>query len=141
MGSYAFLTAGGGRPARWGFAVAVAALVVTALATIVMRAPVPPLLAPVLGVGLILIGASNRRARAIPGRQSSLLLALGMTQLAAFGWAVAIRPDLIDRIDGYRIYGLVASILYGVLWIALGSSMLGQREEIPAEHTSARAQP
>lgn len=140
-GSYAFLTARGGWLARWGFALAMIALILTSAATIVVRAPVPPLLAPVLGLGLVLIGTARRRAHARPRRDSSLLLALGATQIFAFGWAVAVRPDLMDRIDGYRIYGLVASVLYGALWVALGSSLLAQRRDGASGTASPTARP
>lgn len=34
-----------------------------------------------------------------------------------------MRPDLLDRIDGYRIYGLVANVLFGLGWIVLGLSL------------------
>ncbi len=129
-GSYSLLTERTGRAGRWGFWLSAIALVVTAVATIGARAPVPPLLAPVLGIGLVLLGAANRSARSLPTLLWSLLLALGAAQLFAFAWTVAVRPDLIDRIDGYRVYGLVASVLYGLLWIAFGAALLASRRAV-----------
>ena len=127
-GSYSLLTTQAGRAARWGFALAVIALVISSVATIAVRATIPPLLAPALGLGLVLIAAANRRAGTLRSLDWSLLLALGTTQLFAFAWAVAVRPDLMDRIDGYRIYGAVASVLYGMLWVAFGVSLLRSRQ-------------
>ncbi len=126
-GSYSLLTAPGGRVARWGFALTMVSLVTVAAITIAIRAPLPPILAPVLGLGLVLMAEANRRARALPRLQWAVLLALGATQLFAFAWALAVRPDLMDRIDGFRVYGVVASVLYGLLWVAFGMSLLADR--------------
>jgi hypothetical protein len=138
-GSHRLLTARAGRVARWGFWLATAGLAVASVVTIAVRAPVPPLHMPVVGMGLILLAAANRRARALPELLSSLLFALGATQLCAFTWALAVRPDLIDRIDGYRIYGLVASVLWGSLWIAFGAGLL-RRARSPSTEPKPWAQ-
>jgi hypothetical protein len=37
-------------------------------------------------------------------------------------WALLVRPDLTDRIDGYRIYGVVANVLFGLGWILFGAT-------------------
>ena len=122
-GSYFLLVAHGGLMARIGFWMAVGGLVVPSAASIAIRETVPPLLAPVLGVGLLLMAFANRKAPVVSSLQRFLLAALGCAQLSAFLWALAVRPDLMDRIDGYRIYGVVANLLFGVGWIALGLSL------------------
>ena len=55
------------------------------------------------------------------------LVWLGVVLIASFLWALLIRPGMIDRIDAYRIYGVVANVLYGVGWILLGASLIAAR--------------
>ena len=40
-------------------------------------------------------------------------------------WASStrVRPDMLDQIDGYRIYGAVADVLFGLGWILFGASL------------------
>lgn len=109
-----------GRAARSGFWMAMVALVVTSAATLALRAPIPPMLAPLLGAGLILMAYGDRRVSTLAPLHRLLLAGLGATQLFAFLWSLIVRPDLLDRIDGYRIYGLVANVLFGLGWIVLG---------------------
>jgi hypothetical protein len=139
-GAYAPLTSPGGRIARWGLALAMIALVLPAIVTIAIRAPVPPLLAPVLGVGLILLAIASRRAQT-SSSAASLLLALGAVQLFALVWTLAVRPDLIDRIDGYRIYGIAASVLWGIGWVAFGISLLAESRNATDETSPLRHRP
>lgn len=123
-GAYPLLVAHGGRMARVGFWMAVVGLVVPSVASIVIRETVPPLLAPVLGAGLLLMAFASRDVPAVSSLQRALLAGLGAAQVFAFLWTLAVRPDLIDRIDGYRIYGVVANLLFGLGWIALGLSLV-----------------
>lgn len=122
-GSYALLVAQRGRLARVGFWMAMVGLVVPSVASILIRETVPPLLAPVVGLGLLLMAYANRVVPAAPPLQRALLGVLGAAQIFAFLWALAVRPDLMDRIDGYRIYGIVANVLFGLAWIVLGLSL------------------
>jgi hypothetical protein len=116
------------------------ALVLPAIVTIAIRAPVPPLLAPVLSVGLILLAIASRRAQT-SSSAASLLLALGAVQLFALVWTLAVRPDLIDRIDGYRIYGIAASVLWGIGWVAFGISLLAESRNATDETSPLRHRP
>lgn len=122
-GAYPLLVAKGGRMARIGFWMAMVGLIVPAVVSIAIRETVPPLLTPVLGAGLLLIAFASRAVPAVSSLQRGLLAALGATQVFAFLWALAVRPDLMDRIDGYRIYGVVANVLFGLASIALGLSL------------------
>lgn len=121
--AYPLLVAGGGRMARVGFWMAMVGLVLHSVASILIRETVPPLLSPVVGVGLLLVAFASRGVPAVSSLQRALLAGLGGAQMFAFLWTLAVRPDLMDRIDGYRIYGVVASVLYGIGWIALGLSL------------------
>ena len=46
---------------------------------------------------------------------------------SAFLWSLLVRPDLMDRIDGYRIYGVLANVVIGVGWMLLGASLVAAR--------------
>lgn len=125
-GSYRLLTDGAGRTVRVGFALSMIGLVLPALVNLAILAVMPPLLAPLLGIGLILMAVGNRSSNL--GRSSRLLLSgLGIVQLLAFSWALALPLDVHDRIYGYRIYGAVATVLYGVGWIAFALSLMARR--------------
>jgi len=127
-GSYERLTGQASRAARVGFVLVIVALVVPALINIAIRAVIPPLLAPVLGAGLVLMAVGNR-ASSLPTFSRAVLVAMGMLQFFAFLWALLVRPDVLDRIDGYRIYGVGASVLFGLGWILLGASLMTRRRE------------
>jgi hypothetical protein len=120
-GSYAPLTGQGGRKARVGFVLALIALSIPALVNLATLSVWPPLLAPVLGIGLVLIAAGNR---ALPGLIGVVLVALALLAFFAFLWLALVRPDVLDRIDGYRIYGIGANVLFGLGWVLLGASLL-----------------
>lgn len=129
-GSKGVLTDGAPRRASVGLVLSLIGLVVPAVATIAVLAVWPPLLAPMLGVGLILI-ASGQRSDIKPERTARrLLIAIGTTQIFGFLWFLVVRPDVLDQINGYRIYGIVANVLFGLLWIMLGISLLA-REHAP----------
>lgn len=118
------LTQLAGRPARVGFGLAVIGLLLPGVANLVALAVFPPLLAPVLGAGLMLL-ARGSRTNAFVGRLGRrLLLGMGGTQIFAFLWTLAIRPDVLDRINGYRIYGIVANVLFGLGWMLLGITLM-----------------
>ncbi|HEX4745823.1 MAG TPA: hypothetical protein VFU99_02975 [Gaiellaceae bacterium] len=123
-GAYSLLVAPAGRAGRIGFWMALAGLVIPAVFSLAIRETVPPLLTPVLGTGLVVMAYSSRGVATMSVLQRFLLAALGTTQLFAFLWTLAVRPDLMDRIDGYRIYGVVANVLFGVGWIVLGLSLV-----------------
>ncbi len=107
------LTSGGGRRARVGHTLAVFGLAVAAIIDLIIAALGPPFFVPVVGLGLVLLAAGR------PG--SRLLLALGLLYLAAFGLAL-VPLRISDPLAGYRVYGVLAHLLPGVLWAALGAA-------------------
>lgn len=125
-GSYALLTRSSGRMARTGFVLTMIALVIPALVNLAVLAVMPPLLAPLLGIGLILMAVGNRDSPSLTKLSRLVLVGLAMTQLFAFLWTLAVRPDVLDRIDGYRIYGAVATVLFGVGWIVFGITVVAR---------------
>jgi hypothetical protein len=122
-GSYSRLTAGGGRIARVGYVLAMIGALVPALINVATFAVMPPLLAPVFGAGLILLALAGRRGSLT--RFSRLALwGLASVLLFSFAWLLSVRPHVLDEIDGYRIYGVVANVLFGVGWIVFAVSLL-----------------
>lgn len=112
---------GGG---RIGLGLAMLGLVVPGIANLAALAVWPPLLAPLLGAGLIMIARAQLDRRAVGRFARPLLVGMGLTQLFAFLWFLLVRPDVLDQINGYRIYGVVANVLFGLGWILLGIGLL-----------------
>lgn len=129
-GSYRLLTGDGGRRARVGFVLAMIGLVIPTAVNLAFKGQVPPLLAPLFGAGLILIAAGNRAGCWLTSFDRRLLLGQGGILICSFLWFLVVRPDVLDRIDGYRIYGAVADVLFGIGWILLGASLLARRRSV-----------
>ena len=111
--------------------------VIPAVVDLALREIMPPLLAPLFGVGLILIAVANRANSALTRFSLLVLAGLGGALLSSFLWALLVRPDLTDRIDRYRIYGVIANALFGLGWVVFGASLTctqraarGQKEAI-----------
>lgn len=138
-GSYRLLTGDGGRTAAVGFALAMFGLVIPTTVNLAFQGQVPPVLAPVFGAGLILIAAGNRSGSWLTRFDRRLLLGQGGILIYSFLWFLAVRPDVLDRIDGYRIYGAVADVLFGVGWILLGGSLIAHRRDVETGEPAAAA--
>jgi hypothetical protein len=130
-GSYSRLTAGG-TLARVGYVLAIIGVAIPALINVAILAVMPPLLAPVFGAGLILIAVGARRSGSLTRFGRLVLWALGTVLFWSFLWLLAVRPHVLDQIHGYRIYGLVANVLFGVGWVLFGLSLVNR------EGTAAR---
>jgi hypothetical protein len=114
-------------------------LVIPTTVNLAFQGQVPPVLAPVFGAGLILIAAGNRSGSWLTRFDRRLLLGQGGILIYSFLWFLAVRPDVLDRIDGYRIYGAVADVLFGVGWILLGASLIAHRRDVEAGEPAAAA--
>jgi len=138
-GSFRRLTGRAGRTARVGYVLTMIGVVIPALVNLAILAVVPPLLAPIFGTGLIVVAVANRRTSSLTRFSRLLLWGLGVVLLSSFLWAAAVRPEVADQIYGYRIYGAVANVLFGLGWILFGASLLaGGRttDACPAPATS-----
>ena len=121
VGLRASLLAGAGRSAGIGFALAIGALLASAMVDLALGALGPPLLLPIQAIGLVLLGAApgssptTRRPEAV----ARVILAIGILLIGAF--VVALIPlEVSDRIGGYRIYGAVAHLATGIGWVLAG---------------------
>lgn len=131
-GSSTRLTVGGGRMARVGYALAMIGVLVPAVVNLAILAVMPPLLAPVFGAGLILLALAARRSGSLTRFGRIVLASLGVVLIWSFLWLLAVRPHVLDEIQGYRIYGAVANVLFGVGWILFAASLVaGARAEEP----------
>ena len=125
-GSYRRLTGRAGRMARVGYVLSMIGVVIPALVNLAILAVMPPLLAPVFGTGLILMAVANRRSSSLTRFSRLLLWGLGIVLFWSFLWLIAVRPEMLDQIQGYRIYGAVANVLFGLGWILFGASLLAR---------------
>ena len=112
----------GGRRARVGFWLALIGLGVPAVADIVFRAAVPPLLMPLAAVGLVLLGAAHRHDPALPTTCRVALLVTGLLLSAAFLMNL-VPQETLDRFEWYRLYGILSNVLFGLGWVVFGVSI------------------
>lgn len=140
-GSHRRLTAGGGRMARVGFVLAMIGVLIPALVNVAILAVMPPLLAPVFGAGLILLARAGRRGGSLARSSRLLLWGLGIVLLWSFLWLLSVRPHVLDEIDGYRIYGVVANVLFGAGWILFGFGLVARRRGAEPPGPAATAAP
>ncbi len=140
-GSYRRLTAGGGRMARVGYVLTMIGVLIPALVNVVILAVMPPLLAPSFGAGLILLALAGRRGASLARSSRILLWGLGIILISSFLWLLSVRPHVLDEIDGYRIYGAVANVLFGFGWILFGFSLLTRRRGVGPHGPAVTAAP
>ena len=121
------------RTARIGYGLAMIGLIVpVGLDLFVWGALGPPFFVPVLGTGLTLLAYGSWRSRRLPRHSLYALTIIGVSQIIAFALA-AMPLALSDRIGGYRLYGLVAHLLTGLGWVALGAGLWKTPSLTPAE--------
>lgn len=127
VGNYRLLTKDAGRLAQVGLVLALLGLVIPAVIDFVMVAIGPPLLMPLTIIGLILVAVANRQNRTLPKIAQRTLLGLGILLLLALPMFL-IPLDIFDQIEGYRIYGILAHLLFGAGWVLLGVSLMRWQE-------------
>lgn len=122
IGNRALLATGALR--RVGFVLALIALVVPAIVDLASRALWPPLLVPLLAVGVLLMAGSARRPPVIPVQSTVALVAIGVLLTAVFLFMVLTPLEVFDAIEGYRLQGIVEHVLVGLGWIAAGVGLI-----------------
>lgn len=83
----------------------------------------PPLLLPVLGMGMILAGVGNRNHPGVGTAARITLETVGGVLIVAVLWTLLLPVDLADRVGAYRIFGVGAVVFPGVGWVAFGLSI------------------
>jgi hypothetical protein len=116
------LVEGRGRSARIGYWLTMIGLGVPAVVDLAIRAAVPPLLMPLAAIGLTCLAVAHRHNASLPttGRVTLVVLA---TVLSVAFLTVAIPLETSDSIQGYRLYGILANVLFGLGWAVFGASL------------------
>ncbi len=134
VGHFLLLTKDGGRMARIGLVLALIGLVIPALVDFVTVGIGPPLLMPLTIIGLISLAAANWKNAGLPKAARRTLLGLGILLLLTFPMFL-IPLDIFDQIEGYRIYGILAHLLFGAGWVLLGGSLMTiKRAKLPGAY-------
>ena len=89
---------------------------------VLILATVPPLLYPLEAAGLVLLAW----AAPVPaGWARGVLVGMAALLLATM-WSVFVTLEEWDSVYGYRIHGIVANVLVGLGWVAVGAALLRQ---------------
>jgi hypothetical protein len=128
FGHYSLLAGRAGRKARVGFVLIMIGLIVTALVELAILAIAPPLLSPLVAIGLILVALSNRENPSFPKPGQYAFWGMSVLLLFSFFWTLLLPMDVFDRINGYIVFGITANLLFGVGWIVFGTSLLSREQ-------------
>jgi len=121
VGHYRLLAGDVNRMARIGFVLTIIGLVIPALVDFATISLGPPLLLPLLAIGLIMLGSAHREPGNLSQIGQRILLFLGILLAVAF-LSFFIPTDVLDQYNGYRIYGILVNFLFGVGWVVFGAS-------------------
>jgi len=119
---YPQLVLPGARLARTGFFLTLIGLIVPAVSDLVLGAMGPPLLLPLLGIGLILLGVGSRNNPWMQGGRRTIVLLIGSLLLLATA-SFFIPQEVSDSFSGYRIFGILVYFLPGLNWAWFGASL------------------
>jgi hypothetical protein len=122
VGHYRLLAGDVSHKARIGFMLVMIGLVVPALVDFVTVALGPPLLLPLLAIGLLMLGLARREPGNLPQTCQQILLLLGVL-LAVAALSFFIPTDVLDQYNGYRIYGILVNFIFGGSWVVFGVSL------------------
>lgn len=114
---------GGGPVTRLGYGLVLAGLLASGFLDLLWRALGPPLFVPLIAAGLLILALAPRRDGGSMTPIRGTLLFLGVLLAVAFLWALT-PLDVFDRVGGYRIYGMMAHLLTGLAWAAVGLLVL-----------------
>lgn len=108
-----------GALSRVALIVALVALAVPAMLDLAFLVTMPPLVQPLLGLGLIAIAAANRE---LPTLARLTLATMGALYVAAL-WSLFVSIEQWDSLNGYRVYGIMANVLPSIGWIIVAVSV------------------
>jgi small-conductance mechanosensitive channel len=119
---YPQLVQPGNRLARSGFNLTLIGLVVPAISDLILGALGPPLLIPLLGIGLILLGVGSRHNPWMQSERRTIVLLIGSLLLLATA-SFFIPQEVSDSFSGYRIFGILVYFLPGLNWAWFGANL------------------
>ncbi|HXH89838.1 MAG TPA: hypothetical protein VNI55_14660 [Gaiellaceae bacterium] len=126
------LAGSGGRLARIGYWLTMIGLGVPAVVELAVRAALPPLLMPLAATGLVLLATAHRHDPSLPPTSRGALLTMGILLSVAFLMAAAIPIETSDSIQGYRLYGILSNVLFGLGCVVLGTGFARRAAELAA---------
>jgi len=110
------------RKADVGFVLLLGGLVISALVDLITVSLGPPFMVPLMAIGCLLLGASHRKKEGLPKTGWRMLLFLGILMtLAVLSFFIPI--EVLDQYYGYRIYGILTILLFGLWWAVFGLSL------------------
>lgn len=80
-------------------------------------------LAPVIGVGLLLLALGRTASPPLPRAALAALVVIGVLKLVAFFAWVLVPLEASDAVGGYRLFGLLAHVGTGLGWVALALAL------------------
>ena len=122
VGHYRLLAGDASRMARIGFVLVMIGLVIPALVDFATVALGPPLLLPLLAIGLLMLSFARREPGDLPRTSQRILLLLGVLPAIAV-LSFFIPTEVLDQYNGYRIYGILANFIFGAGWVVFGVSL------------------
>jgi hypothetical protein len=110
------------RKANIGLVLLLIGLIFSALVDLITVSLGPPFMVPLMAIGCLLLGASHRKKEVLPKTSWRTLLFLGILMtLAVLSFFIPI--EVLDQYYGYRIYGVLTNLLFGLGWAVFGLSL------------------
>ena len=116
------------RKAKFGFVLLLVGLVISATVDLITVSLGPPFMVPLIAIGCLLLGVSHRKKDILPNPSWRMLLFLGILMtLAVLSFFIPI--EVLDRYYGYRIYGILTNLLFGLGWAVFGLSLWSNKRQ------------
>jgi hypothetical protein len=108
--------------AKVGFVLLLVGLVISATVDLITISLGPPFMVPLMAIGCLLLGTSHRKKDLLPKTSWRILLFLAILMtLAVLSFLIPL--EVLDRYDGYRLYGILTNLLFGLGWVVFGLSL------------------
>ena len=126
LAQYRLLAKDVSRKARGGFVLIIVGLMLPAIVDILTVSLGPPLLIPLFALGVLLLASAHQKTDALPKKAQQILWFIGvLLVLGTLSFFIPI--EVLDQYQGYRIYGVLANLLFGLAWTMFGYTMWRDR--------------
>jgi len=126
LAQYRLLAEDVSRKARSGFVLIIIGLVMPAIVDILTVSLGPPLLIPLFALGAFLLVSAHQKTGALPQKAQQMLWFIGvLLVLGTLSFFIPI--EVLDQYQGYRIYGVLVNLLFGLAWAMFGYNMWRDR--------------